>query len=53
MKQRIFRDEEGNHNLIDQGGNHFINGVCVNPLSNRFNINVPEERLGNIGDTYK
>jgi len=51
MKQ--FFDSEGNLHVIDNGRNHFVNGVCVNPLSPKFNQNVPADRLGDIGDTYK
>jgi hypothetical protein len=35
-------DKSGAIHLIDLGGNHFMNGVCVNPLINE----------GNIGDSY-
>lgn len=38
---RSFR-KDGNYNVIDGMGNHFINGRCVNPKRDE----------GNIGDTY-
>ena len=40
-----FTDENGNYNLIDKAGNHFINGKCVNPKT----TDVGKY----IGDTYK
>lgn len=39
---KTFKTNTGNHHMIDNGGNHFINGKCVNPLKDE----------GNIGDTY-
>lgn len=40
-----FKDNNGNYNLIDTAGNHFINNKCVNPKSTDTN--------SYIGDTYK
>lgn len=31
MEQRNFRTKDGNQHMIDNRGNHFINGKCVNP----------------------
>lgn len=31
QKQFKYLDEEGNYNLIDTAGNHFVNGKCINP----------------------
>lgn len=29
----MFKDKDRNTHVIDNGGNHFINGRCVNPLA--------------------
>lgn len=50
---KTWKDDNGNWNRVDLGDNHFINGKCVNPLSDRLNSNVSIEDMGNIGDTYK
>ena len=41
MKTQYFK-VGGESHMIDDGRNHFVNGVCVNPL----------EGEGNIGDTH-
>lgn len=41
MKTQYFKVGGDNH-MIDRGGNHFVNGVCVNPIDGE----------GNIGDTH-
>ena len=41
MKAEYFKVGGDNHN-IDNGGNHFVNGVLVNPIKGE----------GKIGDTY-
>lgn len=41
MKTQYFKVGGENH-MIDDGRNHFVDGVCVNPLDGE----------GNIGDTH-
>ena len=43
MTAKTFKTTNGDTHLIDEGGNHFINGKCVNPLT---------DSEMNIGDTY-
>ena len=43
MINKRFRDGYGNVEKIDSRGNHFINGMCVNPIAHVG---------GNIGDTF-
>lgn len=31
-KMTTFKDSEGLHNRVDDRGNHFVQGVCINPL---------------------
>ena len=49
-KQKEYYDVDGNYHFIDTSGNHFMNGKCINPKSNRFNFNQKDE--GKIGDTH-
>ena len=42
-KFRTIQTKQGDFHRIDKGGNHFINGKCVNPTC---------ASGGNIGDTY-
>lgn len=56
IKERRFRTvgEDGyDYHLIDQGGNHFINGVCVNPDRSELILHPDGVwRHMEVGDTY-
>ena len=48
MKQFKYTDKDGNKVLIDLGGNHFINGKCINPKAGVYSLSSS----GQIGDTH-
>lgn len=48
LRDTRFKDKDGNRHLIDHGGNHFINGECVNPCKTKW----ADEIEGEIGDTH-
>ena len=53
VEEKRFRVANGDLHRIDMGGNHFINGKCVNPL--RSDLMLCDDdvwRHAEIGDTY-
>ena len=53
VEEKRFRLANGDLHRIDQGGNHFINGQCVNPL--RADLKLCDDdvwRHAEVGDTY-
>ena len=43
----------GENHRIDQGGNHFINGICVNPVKGEYAVEEDGVyRQRKVGSTY-